>query len=105
MIRDLFDGDCLKHDRMGTLLGDGVIEDRVAADRVLQLRIYESHNCERAARKMQMFNEGGEIALYEVLWQSDDVTSMLPAMALTSRDQRRNLHNVEIANRQIHAMT
>jgi hypothetical protein len=35
--------------------------------------------------------QGGEIALYEVLWQSDDVTSMLPAMALTSRDQRRNL--------------
>jgi hypothetical protein len=29
MSRDLFDGDCLKHDRMGTLLGDGVIEDRV----------------------------------------------------------------------------
>ena len=38
-----------------------------AADRVLQLRIYESHNCERAARKMQMFNEGGEIALFRRL--------------------------------------
>jgi hypothetical protein len=38
-----------------------------AADRVFQLRIYESHNCERAARKVQMFNEGGEIALFRRL--------------------------------------
>jgi hypothetical protein len=34
------------------------------ADRVLQLRIYESHNDERALRKIEMFNEGGEIALF-----------------------------------------
>jgi class 3 adenylate cyclase len=33
--------------------------------------------------------QGGEIALYEVLWQTEDVTSMLPAIALTARDQRR----------------
>ena len=38
-----------------------------AADRVLQLRIYESHNCERAAHKIEMFNEGGEIALFRRL--------------------------------------
>ncbi|MCX6998183.1 MAG: NIPSNAP family protein, partial [Kiritimatiellaeota bacterium] len=38
-----------------------------AADRVFQLRIYESHNCERAARKVAMFNEGGEIALFRRL--------------------------------------
>jgi len=37
------------------------------ADRVFQLRIYESHNCERAARKIEMFNEGGEIALFRRL--------------------------------------
>jgi class 3 adenylate cyclase len=35
--------------------------------------------------------QGGEVALYEVLWQTEDVTSMLPAIALTSRDQRRRL--------------
>jgi class 3 adenylate cyclase len=35
--------------------------------------------------------QGGEVALYEVLWQTDDVTSMLPAIALTARDQRRRL--------------
>lgn len=35
--------------------------------------------------------QGGEIALYEVLWQTDDVTSMLPALALTAHDKRRNL--------------
>ncbi len=33
--------------------------------------------------------QGGEIALYEVLWQTEDVTSMLPAIALTGRDTRR----------------
>lgn len=32
--------------------------------RVLQLRIYESHNQERARRKIHMFNEGGEIAIF-----------------------------------------
>src|SRR5271170_5098948 len=33
--------------------------------------------------------QGGGVALYEVLWQTEDVTSMLPAIALTARDQRR----------------
>jgi hypothetical protein len=35
-----------------------------AADRVLQLRIYESHNDERSRRKVHMFNEGGEIRIF-----------------------------------------
>jgi hypothetical protein len=35
-----------------------------AASRVLQLRIYESHNDERALKKIEMFNEGGEIAIF-----------------------------------------
>jgi len=35
--------------------------------------------------------QGTEVALYEVLWQTEDVTSMLPALALTARDQRRTL--------------
>jgi class 3 adenylate cyclase len=33
--------------------------------------------------------QGGEVALYEVLWQTEDVTSMLPAIALTGRDNRK----------------
>ncbi len=33
-------------------------------DRVLQLRIYESHSLERARKKIAMFNEGGEIAVF-----------------------------------------
>ncbi|HTW74232.1 MAG TPA: adenylate/guanylate cyclase domain-containing protein [Steroidobacteraceae bacterium] len=33
--------------------------------------------------------QGGEIALYEVLWQTEDVTSMLPSIALNARDARR----------------
>ena len=32
--------------------------------RVAQLRIYESHNEDRARRKIHMFNEGGEIAIF-----------------------------------------
>ena len=35
--------------------------------------------------------QGGEVALYEVLWQTEDVTSMLPAIALTAHDQLRTL--------------
>ena len=38
-----------------------------AGSRVLQLRIYESHNEERAKRKIHMFNEGGEIAIFRRL--------------------------------------
>jgi len=33
--------------------------------------------------------QGGEVALYEVLWQTEDVTSMLPAISLNGRDARR----------------
>jgi class 3 adenylate cyclase len=29
--------------------------------------------------------QGGEVALYEVLWQAEDVTSMLPSITLTGR--------------------
>ncbi|MCB1125830.1 MAG: NIPSNAP family protein [Verrucomicrobiae bacterium] len=36
----------------------------LAADRLLQLRIYESHSDERALAKIAMFNEGGEIAIF-----------------------------------------
>ena len=35
-----------------------------AESRLLQLRIYESHNEERAKRKIHMFKEGGEIAIF-----------------------------------------
>jgi len=31
-----------------------------------------------------------EVALFEVLWQTEDVTSMLPAIALSQRDGRRH---------------
>lgn len=36
----------------------------LAESRVLQLRIYESHNDERALMKIAMFNEGGEIDIF-----------------------------------------
>ena len=34
------------------------------ASRVFQLRTYESHNIERAKKKIEMFNAGGEIAVF-----------------------------------------
>jgi hypothetical protein len=38
-----------------------------AATRLLQLRIYESHSEERAKKKVHMFDEGGEIAIFRRL--------------------------------------
>ncbi|KPL11032.1 hypothetical protein AMJ85_04850 [candidate division BRC1 bacterium SM23_51] len=35
-----------------------------ADSRVMQLRIYESHNVERALMKIAMFNEGGELEIF-----------------------------------------
>ena len=35
-----------------------------AAGRLLQLRIYESHNQERARKKIEMFNQGGELVIF-----------------------------------------
>jgi hypothetical protein len=35
-----------------------------AESRVLQLRIYESHSVERAAKKIEMFNTGGELEIF-----------------------------------------
>ena len=34
-------------------------------DRILELRIYESHSVKMGKRKIQMFNEGGEIAIFK----------------------------------------
>jgi len=42
----------------------GVEVPTKAAPRVMQLRIYESHNTERAIKKIQMFNEGGELEIF-----------------------------------------
>jgi class 3 adenylate cyclase len=33
--------------------------------------------------------QGSEVALFEVLWQTEDVTSMLPAIAMSQRDAKR----------------
>jgi hypothetical protein len=35
------------------------------ATRLLQLRIYESHTNERGRKKIEMFNQGGELAIFE----------------------------------------
>jgi class 3 adenylate cyclase len=34
--------------------------------------------------------QGNEITMYEVLWQAEDVTHMLPAMTLAARDKRQH---------------
>jgi adenylate cyclase len=36
-----------------------------------------------------MKGQGAEVTLYEVLWQTEDVTSMLPSIAMSGRDARR----------------
>ena len=33
--------------------------------------------------------QGSEVTLYEVLWQTEDVTSMVPAIAMSSKESRR----------------
>lgn len=33
--------------------------------------------------------QGSEVTLYEVLWQTEDVTSMVPAIAMSNKDSRR----------------
>jgi adenylate cyclase len=38
-----------------------------------------------------MKGQGSEIALYEVLWQTEDVTSMVPAIAMAAKDPRRSV--------------
>jgi class 3 adenylate cyclase len=46
--------------------------------------------------------QGGEVALYEVLWQTEDVTSMLPAIALNSRERRRTIRlRLSIAEQEV----
>jgi len=35
--------------------------------------------------------QGGEVTLFEVLWQTEDVTSMVPAIALAGRESRRSV--------------
>jgi class 3 adenylate cyclase len=37
-----------------------------------------------------------EVALFEVLWQQDDVTSMVPAIAIVSRDRRAKLQRLRL---------
>lgn len=67
------------------------------ADRIAQLRIYESHNEDRARWKVHMFDEGGELAIFErvglrpVFFGSTVAGSRLPNMiyllAFDSREQ------------------
>ena len=37
-----------------------------------------------------------EVALYEVLWQPEDITSMVPAIAMTSRDRSSKGHRMRL---------
>ncbi len=46
---------------------DGIPKVEVPSEkksRVFQLRIYESHNADKARKKIHMFNEGGELGLF-----------------------------------------
>ena len=57
----------LRYESSLMLAFDGFPQVKVptqAAGRVLQLRVYESHTNERARKKIQMFNQGGELAIF-----------------------------------------
>lgn len=57
----------LRYESSLMLAFDGVPRVEVptrAESRLMQLRIYESHNTERAIRKIHMFNEGGELTIF-----------------------------------------
>lgn len=46
--------------------------------------------------------QGSEVTLYEVLWQTEDVTSMLPAISLGPREARRSLRlRLRVADREV----
>ncbi len=57
----------LRYESSLMLAFDGVPRVEVptrAESRVLQLRIYESHSTERAVKKIEMFNTGGELEIF-----------------------------------------
>jgi len=57
----------LRYESSLMLAFDGFPQVKVptqAAGRLVQLRIYESHTNERARKKIQMFNQGGELAIF-----------------------------------------
>lgn len=45
--------------------------------------------------------QGGEIALYEVLWQTEDVTSMLPSIALSGEPRRTRRLRLSVQDREV----
>ncbi|MBV9075491.1 MAG: NIPSNAP family protein [Acidobacteria bacterium] len=71
-----------------------------AESRLLQLRIYESHSNERARKKIEMFNEGGELKIFErcgmtgVFFGQTLIGSKLPSLTYmlgfpTEADQKK----------------
>ena len=71
-----------------------------AATRLLQLRIYESHSNERARKKIEMFNHGGELGIFErcgmtgVFFGQTLIGSKLPSLTYmlgfpTEEDQKK----------------
>ena len=71
-----------------------------AAGRLLQLRIYESHTNERGRKKVEMFNQGGELAIFArsgmtgVFFGQSVVGSKLPNLTYmlafpTEQDQKK----------------
>jgi hypothetical protein len=71
-----------------------------AATRLLQLRIYESHTNERGRKKIEMFNQGGELAIFQrcgmtgVFFGQTLIGSKLPSLTYmlgfpTEEDQKK----------------
>jgi hypothetical protein len=71
-----------------------------AAGRLLQLRIYESHSNERGRKKIEMFNQGGELGIFQrcgmtgVFFGQTLIGSRLPSLTYmlgfpTEEDQKK----------------
>ncbi|MBC7354350.1 MAG: NIPSNAP family protein [Thermogutta sp.] len=71
MLEDSFEDPTYQRVESSLLLAfDGVpkVEVPTTADsRIFQLRIYESHNLTKHVKKVEMFNKGGELAIFRRL--------------------------------------
>ena len=85
--RDVFGSTVHTANRMTSQAKSGQIVTTAAT--VAQLSSRWSASC-RQIDVATLKGQGAEVALYEVLWQTDDVTSVVPSLAMGKRKGRRS---------------
>ncbi len=85
--RDVFGGTVHTANRMTSQAKAGQIVTTAAT---VELLSPEWRAAVRQIDVATMKGQGSEIALYEVLWQTEDVTSMVPAIEMGGKDARRH---------------